>query len=157
MPKPISRRSLVRLAPLALLPAAACTSDARVGASALADQVPDATVEMRQAQAAFIGSAGGGSGVLTFRGQRYPFTVAGAGIGGIGASTIEAQGDVFSLRDISQFPGAYGQVRHGLAVGQMSSGELWLQNRNGVIMRLRARRTGLMLSLGGDAVIITMR
>jgi hypothetical protein len=31
-----------------------------------------------------------------------------------------------------------------------------LQNEHGVIMRLRAKREGLMLSLGGDAVVITM-
>ena len=35
-------------------------------------------------------------------------------------------------------------------------GYLWLQNEHGVAMGLRAMRTGLMLSLGGDAVVITM-
>lgn len=30
----------------------------------------------------------------------------------------------------------------------------WLQNNNGVIMHLKAKREGLMLSLGGDAVVI---
>jgi hypothetical protein len=32
-----------------------------------------------------------------------------------------------------------------------------LQNEAGVIMHLKAKRTGLMLSLGGDAVVISMR
>ncbi len=76
--------------------------------------------------------------------------------GGIGASSLEAEGDVFNLRDLRDFPGTYGQARYGGAVGTASAGELWLQNQAGVIMRLRARRTGLMLSLGGDAVVITM-
>jgi hypothetical protein len=31
-----------------------------------------------------------------------------------------------------------------------------LQNEAGVIMPLKAKRTGLMLSLGGDAVAISM-
>jgi len=35
-------------------------------------------------------------------------------------------------------------------------GDLWLQNANGVVMRLVAKRQGLMLSLGGDAVVIQM-
>jgi hypothetical protein len=35
-------------------------------------------------------------------------------------------------------------------------GDLWLQNGTGVIMHLVAKRQGLMLSLGGDAVVIKM-
>jgi hypothetical protein len=57
------------------------------------------------------------------------------------------------LRD---FPGAYAQARYGFALGTASIGELWLQNNNGVIMHLKAKREGLMLSLGGDAVVIEM-
>jgi len=41
-------------------------------------------------------------------------------------------------------------------LGTVSTGDLWLQNGNGVIMRLVAKRQGLMLSLGGDAVVIQM-
>ena len=55
------------------------------------------------------------------------------------------------LRD---FPGAYAQARYGFALGTVSTGELWLQNNNGIIMHLKAKREGLMLSLGGDAVVI---
>jgi hypothetical protein len=31
-----------------------------------------------------------------------------------------------------------------------------MQNESGVILRLKAKRTGLILSLGGDAVVISM-
>ncbi len=55
------------------------------------------------------------------------------------------------------FPGTYGQARYGFALGTTSGGEMWLQNEAGVIMRLRARREGLMLSPGGDAMEISMR
>jgi hypothetical protein len=41
-------------------------------------------------------------------------------------------------------------------LGSTSAGDLWLQNGNGVIMHLVAKRQGLMLSLGGDAVVIQM-
>jgi hypothetical protein len=36
----------------------------------------------------------------------------------------------------------------------MSTGQLWLQNTKGVVIELKAKRTGLALSLGGDAVYI---
>jgi hypothetical protein len=31
-----------------------------------------------------------------------------------------------------------------------------MQNESGVILHLKAKRTGLILSLGGDAVVISM-
>jgi hypothetical protein len=39
---------------------------------------------------------------------------------------------------------------YGFVVGTTSGGDLWIQNQAGVIMHLKAKRTGLMLSLGGD-------
>ncbi len=127
-----------------------------IGPSAIAGRQPDGTVEMRQVQVAYIGSGSGGNGVLTHRGRRYPFTVGGLGVGGIGASTIEATGEVYNMPSVAQFPGAYAQARYGFALGTASSGDMWLQNEAGVILHLKARREGLMLSLGGDAVVITM-
>ncbi len=112
---------------------------------------------MNQVQAAFIGSGGGGSGTLYYRGRSYPFAIGGLGIGGIGASTINASGEVYGLKNVIDFPGAYAQGRYGFAVGNSSGGDLWLQNEKGVIMHLKAKRTGLMLSLGGDAVVISMQ
>ena len=45
----------------------------------------------------------------------------------------------------------------GFALGDESAGDLWLQNEAGVILHLKAKRTGLMLTLGGDAILITMK
>ena len=83
--------------------------------------------------------------------------VGGLGVGGIGASTVDALGEVYKLRNLSQFPGSYAQASYGFVVGSTSSGDLWMQNEAGVIMHLKAKRTGLMLSLGGDAVVISMQ
>jgi hypothetical protein len=139
-----------------LLTLGGCSSSVKLGPEAVAGLAPDGTVDMEQVQAAFIGSAGGGSGTLFFRGASYPFAVGGLGVGGIGASTISAEGEVYKLNSLANFPGAYGQARYGFAIGNTSGGDLWLQNEKGVIMHLKAKRTGLMLSLGGDAVVISM-
>jgi hypothetical protein len=135
---------------------AACSGSGKVGPAAIAGLTPDGTVDMNQVQAAYIGSAGGGNGTLFYQGRPYRFTVGGLGVGGIGVSTIDAQGEVYKLNDISQFSGAYAQGRYGIVIGTASTGDLWLQNEAGVIMHLRAKRTGLMLSLGGDAVMVSM-
>ena len=112
------------------------------------------TVKIQQVQLAFIGSGNLGGGTLEFRGQDYRFSVGGLGIGGFGVSEIKATGEVYNLRDLRFFPGAYAQARYGLAVGEMSTGELWLENSNGVVLKLKAEREGLALSLGADAVYI---
>lgn len=140
-----------------LIAVGACTSQAQLGPNAIAGKTPDGTVELHQMQVAYIGSGSTGGGVLRYRGRSYPFNVSGLGVGGIGASTIEATGEVYNLPDIARFPGAYAQGRYGFAFGNRSAGDMWLQNEAGVILRLRARREGLMLSLGGDAVLISMR
>ena len=111
---------------------------------------------MTQVQAAYIGSGNAGKGVLDYHGDTYPFRVGGLGVGGIGVSKIEAYGEIYGLEHLRDFPGAYAQARYGFALGTASTGELWLQNNNGVIMHLKAKREGLMLSLGGDAVVIEM-
>ncbi len=139
-----------------LLLLAACQSSVKLGPDAVAGLTPDGTVEMDQVQVAYIGSAGGGSGTLYYRGGAYPFQVGGIGVGGIGVSTLDAEGEVYKLNRLTDFAGAYAQGRYGFAIGTASAGDLWLQNEAGVIMHLKAKRTGLMLSLGGDAVVISM-
>jgi hypothetical protein len=153
-----SRRSLpICMSSLALLMlTAACSSNGELGPSAIAGKTPDGTVEIQQVQIAYIGSGSRGSGLLNYRGRTYPFSIGGLGLGGIGASTIEATGEVYDLPEIARFPGIYGQGRYGFAIGRRSAGDLWLQNEAGVIMHLKAQRTGLILSLGGDAVRVAM-
>jgi hypothetical protein len=142
---------------MAVLLPMACQSSIQVGPQAVAGLTPSGTVDMNEVQVAYIGSGGGGSGTLYFQGRAYPFAVGGLGVGGIGASTISAYGEVYKLNSVASFPGTYGQARYGLAIGNASMGDLWLQNEGGVIMHLKAKRSGLMLSLGGDAVVISMQ
>jgi len=156
----MSKRWLLALAVttmLALSLFGACSTSVKVGPDAVAGLTPDATVDMRQIQVAYLASAGGGSGTLFYRGAAYPFTIGGLGVGGIGASTISASGEVYKLNSLAQFAGTYVQGRYGYALGNRSGGDLWLQSGSGVILHLKAKREGLMLSLGGDAVVITMK
>ena len=145
------------LASVCCLWLAGCTGGVALGPDSVKGQTPAGFVEMHEVQAAYMASGSGGAGVLSYRGVEYPFNVGGVGVGGIGLSTIEATGEVYNLRDLGQFPGTYGQARYGFAIGTASAGDLWLQNEAGVILHLKAKRTGLMLSLGGDAVVISMR
>lgn len=144
---PISRRGFARLALGGIGAAMAMPATAE-------DYVQSGTVKIEQVQIAFIGSGNLGGGTLSYGGKQYDFTVGGLGVGGIGISKMTATGIVYNLHDVRDFAGAYVQARYGLAVGELSTGELLLQNTKGVALRLKAERTGLALSLGGDAVYI---
>jgi hypothetical protein len=119
-------------------------------------KAPSGYVDMREVSIAYLGQAGGGKGTLTYEGQTYPFEIAGLGGGGIGVSALDASGEVYNLTDLAQFPGAYDEARYGAVIGDASTGDLWLENNDGVVMHLKAKREGLMLSLGADVVDIRM-
>jgi hypothetical protein len=116
-----------------------------------------ATVEIEQVQVALLYSGNLGGGRLTFNNKTHEFTVGGLGIGGFGMSRMEATGRVYNLKRLEDFPGTYGQARWGYAAGDTSDGTLWLQNADGVVLELSAKRQGVALSLGADAVYIAFK
>jgi hypothetical protein len=115
------------------------------------------TVAIDQVQVAFLFSGNLGSGRLSYKGSSYRFSVGGLGVGGIGLSKMEAVGEVYNLSKLGDFPGGYVQGRYGFAIGDTSAGDLWLKNPAGVVLHLKAKRQGLALSLGGDAVYIDFK
>jgi len=143
----LSRRAIIL--GLAMCPAVTVAAFA-------ADPTPTGKISVEQVQIAFIGSGNLGGGTLQFQGKSYGFTVGGLGIGGIGISKIEAVGTVYDLQRLADFPGAYGQARTGIAIGNLGGGDLWLENPRGVYIHLEARRKGLALSLGADALYINL-
>jgi hypothetical protein len=125
-------------------------------APTLHGKAPSGYVNMEEVSIAYLGEAGGGKGTLTYQGRTYPFEIAGLGGGGVGISTVDASGEVYNLTDVAQFPGAYAEGRYGAVIGDASTGDLWLENNAGVAMHLKAKREGLMLSLGADVVDVRM-
>ena len=117
---------------------------------------PSASVTIHQVQVAFIGSGAVGGGTLYYRGRTYPFKLGGLGIGGFGVSRLDASGNVYNMRSPQDINGVYAQVRSGWAIGDQGRGKMWLQNANGVFLKLQARRRGLALSLGADGMVIEL-
>jgi hypothetical protein len=90
--------------------------------------------------------AGGGEGVLTFRGKHYPFTVSGMSVGAtIGASTTKLVGQALNLRGPESIEGTYSAVGAGGALAG-GAGSVRLRNTNGVITN------GVILQLSGPKV-----
>jgi hypothetical protein len=122
-------------------------------AASIRELKPSGTVTMTQA---FVIGTGVGSGALAFRGRTYRFTLIGSLIGPGAISSLQASGEVYGLHDVSQFPGAWIQGTGRLAVSTLGTGELWLKNRNGVVMRLRAAQAGLTFSTGRYEIFIQL-
>jgi hypothetical protein len=119
-------------------------------------QDPSGTVMIDEYQLAYIFNGNMGGGKLYFQGNVYDFKIGGVGIGGIGASHILATGEVYNLSDVTQFPGPYVQGSMGITVTDMGQGHLYLQNKNGVVLRLKTSQQGLGLTTGADGIVIRM-
>ena len=107
------------------------------------------TVSVVFTKGGFIVDVGGGQGVLTFRGKRYPFTVSGMSLGlSIGASTSKFTGRALNLRRPGDLAGSYAVA---------GAGGAQLQNANGVILQLSGARVGAEVSAAVGGVTITMQ
>jgi hypothetical protein len=150
-----SRALAAAFACLGLLPLAGCQipPSGIPTAASIRGLKPSGRATMTQA---FIVGTGVGSGVLAFKGRTYPFTMIGSLIGLGALSTMQASGEVYGLNDVSQFSGPWIQGTGSLAVTTKAVGEIWLENRNGVIMRLTAAQAGLTFSAGRYEIYIQL-
>ena len=126
-------------------------------AAAPKDKPLSGTITIEQVQIAWMVSGNLGGGKLQFKDKTYDFTIGGLGVGGIGVSKIEATGEVYGLSKIEDFSGAYGQARYGAVAGDASTGALWLENSRGTVIHLKAKRKGLALALGADAIYVNLK
>ncbi len=109
-------------------------------------------VTMTVGRGAMIISATGGKGTLTYQGMQYPFKLGGLGLGLLGVTTVEAEGEVYNLNRVEDFTGAYVQGSADWAVGE-GEGVLWLKNTKGVLLRLRSKTKGVSLAIGGEGLL----
>jgi hypothetical protein len=115
---------------------------------------PAGEIELKQYTVAWVGSGTMGGGTLTMDGKEYPFRLAGLGVGGYGASSIDATGIVYNLPSLDAFPGTYGNARLGMTGGDSGGGKLWLRNPDGVVIELKSEMRGLALAGGVDGILI---
>ena len=105
----------------------------------------------------FIVGVGGGEGVLTFRGKRYPFTVSGMSVGfTIGASTTKLVGRAVNLNSPASIEGSYSAIGAGGAIAA-GAGGVQLQNANGVILQLSGPKVGAEVSAAVGGVTVRLK
>jgi hypothetical protein len=123
---------------------------------ALPSYADSGTVRFRITRAGFIVGAGGGTGVLVFRGRTYPLSVGGLSIGTFGAASADLVCRATNLRRASDIVGTYTAVGAGVAIAGGATAAR-LQNQNGVVMEVRGRQVGLEASLNLSGMSVSMR
>lgn len=105
----------------------------------------------------FIIGGASGSGVLVYRGRRYPLSIGGVSIGAtIGLAGARLSGPVYNLRRVTDIEGTYRATGVGYAVvaGRRVAR---LVNARGVVLHLRGRQVGLEAAADVSGMHISLR
>jgi hypothetical protein len=114
-------------------------------------------VRVKFTKAGLMLGAGGGSGVLTYRGRDYPFRVSGLSLGvTAGGSVNRLEGWASGIKQVSDFAGTYSSVGAGGAfVG--GAGGVQLGNEKGVVLALRGPKAGMEFAANVSRIAISLK
>jgi hypothetical protein len=114
-------------------------------------------VRVKFVKAGLMVGAGGGSGVLTYRGRDYPFRVSGLSLGvTAGGSVSRLEGWASGIKQVSDFAGTYSSVGAGGAfVGGI--GGIHLGNEKGVRIDLQGPKAGMEFAANLSKIQISLR
>jgi lipid-binding SYLF domain-containing protein len=114
-------------------------------------------VQLTIYKAGWVIGGSGGSGVLDFRGRRYPLSTGGLDYGFVfGGSKTVLRGRVSNIFRPSDVAGVYGAAGAGIAVGR-GARAIVLTNQKGAVLELSGQQVGLMANADLGGLAITMR
>jgi hypothetical protein len=123
---------------------------------ATSSQAVTGNVRIVFTKAGFVVGAGGGRGVLTFRGRDYRFTAQGLSVGlTVGASVTNLIGRASHLHKLNDFEGTYTVVGAGGAL-LGGAGGVQLRNAKGVVLSLQGPKAGVEFAANVSKVVITL-
>ena len=150
------RSTIVSLAACTLLCTAAFAGDASSPAPVADDARPDATVTLSGGSiAAGIGYTWG-HGELKYQEAAHSFSIKGVSIIDVGATGYSASGDVYNLKQLSDFSGDYVAAGAGIAIAGGGTA-VYMKNDHGVVIKLVATDIGLKFKLSGDGVHVALK
>jgi hypothetical protein len=115
----------------------------------------DATVSMSGAVVAAGVGYSWGHGTISYQGVQRTFCIHGLSIGDVGAAGLKAQGAVFHLQSLEDFPGKYFALSTGVALVRGESGAV-LKNEHGVTMQLETKVAGLRFNIAASGLRISL-
>jgi hypothetical protein len=122
-------------------------------------QVPDGTVKITTRSVSPGIGLSWGDGVLTYKGQDYPFTFQAKGLFrdvDAGITAAELSGQVFNLNRVAVFNGTYHKVEADTSDRAVDS-RATMKNLNGVVVNLVSTVEGRKFILGPDGITIKLK
>ena len=118
---------------------------------------PTATIEIKNWNVGFIVGYGGGKGKLHHDGKSYPLKIKGLRVGAaVGIAKANLSGDVYNLTKPEDIEGDYSAGAASAAV--IAGGKVWsLENKNGVIIKVKGKEKGLELALDISGMTIELK
>ncbi|MGH6980619.1 MAG: hypothetical protein ACREFC_05380 [Stellaceae bacterium] len=114
-------------------------------------------IRFRVIKAGIIIGGSGGSGTLTFQGQRYSLGIGGLSYGfTFGASETWFRGTVSNINRASDVSGVYAAGNVGAAVGRGAQA-IVLTNQHGAVLTLSGNSVGAIVSADLNGLVITVR
>jgi hypothetical protein len=108
-------------------------------------------------KAGFVLGGSGGSGTLTFHGQRYRIGIGGISYGfTFGASETRFHGTVSNIRRASDVAGVYVAGNVGAAVVRGAQA-IVLTNQNGAVLTLSGKSVGAIVSADLNGLAVTVK
>jgi hypothetical protein len=114
-------------------------------------KTPDATVKLSSTSFALGLGYAWGDGVLTYKGKEYRFRVKGLSAGAVGATSVDAAGDVYHLKDLADFAGTYAGFAAAATVGGGIDYSA-IQNGSGVYIQLHGTSIGMLFQAGPEGI-----
>lgn len=124
--------------------------------SALAQDKPVGTIKFTGGSVSLGIGYSWGSGVLTYEGKEYPFSVEGLSVGVAGGSSVSASGDVYGLKKLADFNGNYTAATAQATVGG-GAGATAMQNQNGVVLKIVSTNQGIEFKFAASGVKLTLK
>jgi hypothetical protein len=140
---------LVALAALVLLPL-------RLIPSATAADAQSGSVLIQSTSIAAGVGVQWGEGTLTYNGKKYPFSLQGLEVVGIGYSEVKAEGTVSNLTKLADFEGVYAAAEAGVTAGS-GPATITMRNPHGVTITLHAVQEGVKLTLAAGGVNVDLK
>ena len=125
-------------------------------AFAKAESPADATIKISGGAAALGIGVSWGKGTLTYKGHDYPISVSGLSLGKVGFTSASAGGEVYHLKNLTDFDGNYTGVGAGitLAGGRHA---VTVKNQHGVRVRLITTSKGIDVTIAAGGVDMKLK
>ncbi len=125
-------------------------------ASAVEAKDPSGTVHLETKSVAIGIGVSWGDGTLSFNGEEHRFSISGLSVIDVGMSKATASGEVYNLKQVSDFPGNYLAAEAGFTLAGGAAG-ITMRNDRGVVLNIRSVTQGAQLTLAAKGLSLKLK